>query len=84
MIANNPELREREFTKLADYSASVAAVLRERGVEEPHATMAADTGMTVLRVALQQWAGEADDGPDLASRMRTSMQELRVLMRATR
>jgi AcrR family transcriptional regulator len=79
VIAGNPELREREFTKLADYSASVAAVLRERGVDEPQATMAADAGMTVLRIALQHWANEPDDGPDLATVLRTSMKELRAL-----
>jgi AcrR family transcriptional regulator len=79
IIASNPELREREFTKLADYSASVAAVLRGREVDEPQATMAADAGMTVLRLALQRWASDRDDGPDLATVMRTSMEELRAL-----
>lgn len=79
VIANNPELREREFTKLADYSASIAAVLRERGVDDTRATMAADAGMTVLRVALQRWAGDREDGPDLATVMRTSMESLRAL-----
>ena len=79
VIAKNPELREREFTKLAAYSASVAAVLRERGVNEPQATMAADAGMTVLRIALQHWANDRDNGPDLAAVMRTSMEELRAL-----
>ena len=79
VIASNPELREREFTKLADYSAAVAAVLRERGVDEPRATMAADAGMTVFRWALQRWANDSDDGPDLATVARTSMAELRAL-----
>jgi AcrR family transcriptional regulator len=79
VIANNPELREREFIKLADYSRSVAAVLRDRGVTEPQATMAADAGMTVLRVGLQRWAAESDDGPDLAAVMRTCMDDLRAV-----
>jgi AcrR family transcriptional regulator len=79
VIASNPELRERELTKLADYAASVAAVLRERGVDEPHATMAADAGMTVLRVGLQRWANDRDNSPDLATVMRRSMEELRAL-----
>ena len=77
VISANPELLEREFTKLADCSASVAAVLRERGVAEPQATMAADAGMTVLRVALQQWAADDEDGPDLGEVVRASMKELR-------
>src|SRR3984957_9397771 len=45
VIAANPELRERELTKLADYSKGVAEVLRERGVKEPQATFAAEAGM---------------------------------------
>jgi AcrR family transcriptional regulator len=78
VIASNPELRERELAKLADYAAAVASALRQRGVTEPQATLAAESGMTVLRVALQQWAG-ADDGADLATIMRESMAELRLV-----
>ena len=66
VIAANPELRERELAKLADYAAVVAAALRDRGVSEPQATLAAEAGMTVLRVALQRWASR-DDGRDLAA-----------------
>src|ERR1700690_3347449 len=60
VIAANPELRERELAKLADYATAVATVLRQRGVGEPQATLAAEAGMTVLRVAIQRWAS-ADD-----------------------
>jgi AcrR family transcriptional regulator len=78
VIAANPELRERELTKLADYAASVAAVLRQRGVREPQATMAAELGMTVLRVALMQWAS-GDDGRELGTIMRDSLAKLRAV-----
>jgi AcrR family transcriptional regulator len=78
VIADNPELRERELAKLADYAAAVAAALRQRGVSEPQATLAAEAGMTVLRVALQRWASE-DDGRDLATIMRGSLAELRAV-----
>ncbi len=64
VIVANPELSERELSKLADYSAAVAAALRERGVDEPQATLAAGAGMTVLRVALERWA-TGDDERDL-------------------
>ncbi len=76
VIAANPELRERELAKIADYAAAVAAALRARGVAEPSASLAADAGMTVLRVALERWAGEADDRP-LADVMRAAVAELR-------
>jgi hypothetical protein len=78
VIAANPELRERELAKLADYAAAVAATLRPRGVREPQATLAAEAGMTVLRVALEQWAS-ADDDRDLAAIMRDSVAQLRAV-----
>jgi AcrR family transcriptional regulator len=78
VIAANPELRERELAKLADYAAAVAAALRQRGVTELQATLAAEAGMTVLRVALQRWAS-GDDGRDLAAIMRDSVAELRAV-----
>jgi AcrR family transcriptional regulator len=78
VIAANPELRERELAKLADYAAAVAAALRQRGVTEPQAILAAEAGMTVLRVAMQRWAS-GDEGRDLAAIMRDSVAELRAV-----
>ena len=76
VIAANPELRERELAKLADYAAAVSAALRDRGVRDAQATMAAEAGMTVFRVALGRWANAADAG-DLGAVMRASLDELR-------
>lgn len=78
VIDANPELRERERGKLAEYAAAVAEALRERGVGEPHATLAAEAGMTVLRVAIERWLSE-EDGRDLPTVMASSMDELRAL-----
>jgi AcrR family transcriptional regulator len=78
VIAANPELRERELAKLADYSATVATALRRRGVGEPQASLAADAGMTVLRVALERWSS-GDEDRDLADVMRDAMAELRAV-----
>jgi AcrR family transcriptional regulator len=79
VIAANPELRERELAKLADWATSIAAALRVRGVGEPQATLAAETGMTVLRVALARWAGE-EDGQDLTDIMGDAMTDVRELI----
>jgi AcrR family transcriptional regulator len=78
VIDANPELRERELTKLADYAAAIAAALRERGVSELQATLAAEAGMTVLRMAMQRWAS-GDDGRDLTVIMRDSVDQLRAM-----
>jgi AcrR family transcriptional regulator len=76
VIAANPELRERELAKLADFAAAIAAALRQRGVSEPQATFAAEAGMTVLRVAMDRWTHE--DGRELATIMRDTVAELRA------
>lgn len=78
VIAASPELRERERAKLADYAAAVAVALQGRGVPEPQASLAAETGMTVLRVAVGRWAGAASDA-DLCVVMRDSVAELRAV-----
>ena len=78
VIAANPELRERELAKLSDYAAAVAQALRQRGSGELQASLAAETGMTVLRVAIERWSSEADDR-ELADVMRDSMTELRAV-----
>ncbi|MGH9169864.1 MAG: TetR family transcriptional regulator [Acidimicrobiales bacterium] len=78
VIASNPELRERELTKVADYAAAVAAILRQRGVGELQATLAAEAGMAVLRVAIERWASSGDD-TSLPVIMKSSMAELRAL-----
>ncbi|HTX00696.1 MAG TPA: TetR family transcriptional regulator [Acidimicrobiales bacterium] len=78
VIAANPELRERELAKLGDYAAAVAATLRQRGVGEAQAALAADAGMAVLRVAIECWA-RGDDGRELTQVMRDSVAELRAV-----
>jgi AcrR family transcriptional regulator len=78
VIAANPELRERELAKLGEYATAVAAALRQRGVSELQATLAAEGGMTVFRVAVQRWAG-GEDGRELADIMRDSVAELRAV-----
>jgi hypothetical protein len=78
VIASNPELRERELAKLADYSAAVAEALHLREVGEPQASLAADAGMTVLRVAVERWSS-GDDKHDLADVMRDAMAGLRAV-----
>jgi AcrR family transcriptional regulator len=78
VIAANPELRERELAKLADYAAAIATTLRDRGVREPQATFAAEAGMSVLRMALQRWAGETG-AQELTTVMRDTVADMRAV-----
>ena len=69
------ELRERELIKMASLAAALAEGLRGRGVPEPDASLAAEAGIAVLRVAFERWVTEADDrGLELV--MRESLEHL--------
>jgi AcrR family transcriptional regulator len=59
VLAANPELQERELIKLAMFAAALAAALRGRGVSEPAASLAAEAGIAVFKVAYQRWADGA-------------------------
>jgi AcrR family transcriptional regulator len=76
VIDANAELRERELTKMATLSAALAEGLRERGVVEPDATLAAEAGIIVLRVSFERWVREPAD-PGLQHLMRASLDRLR-------
>ena len=69
VIDKNPALQERELHKLAGLAATVADALRARGVGEPAATLAAESGITVFGIAFAQWLREDETRsfPDIAS-----------------
>ncbi len=46
VIEQSPALRERESHKLSGLAETIAAALHGRGVEEPAATLAAESGIT--------------------------------------
>lgn len=58
VIDANPTLQERERHKSAGLAVAIAQALRERGVTEPAATLAAESGATVFGVAFAQWLRE--------------------------
>ena len=61
IIVANPGLHERELLKMAWLSQGIAEALRGRGVGEPQATLAAETGVTVFGVAYRQWLAEGEE-----------------------
>jgi AcrR family transcriptional regulator len=58
IIDAHPDLQERELIKMAQLATAAAAALRDRGVAEPAATLTADTGVAVLRIAFARWLAE--------------------------
>jgi AcrR family transcriptional regulator len=79
IVSANAELRERELIKLAAVSAAVAGALRDRGISEPAASLAAETGAAVFKVAFARWVSEPGQ-PDLPGIFRESMAELRGVL----
>jgi AcrR family transcriptional regulator len=63
VINAHAELRERELIKLASWSAAFAATLRERGVDEPAASLTAEAGLAIFKVAFEQWVDQDGTRP---------------------
>ncbi len=81
IIAASPELQERELIKLASLATALAGALRERGVEEPAASLAAEAGIAVFRIAFERWVTDRG-GPSLAERMQESLEQLTAVTAA--
>ena len=55
VIEQNPALQEREAHKMRSLAATIADALRARGIREPAATLAAESGVTVFGIAFTHW-----------------------------
>ncbi|ADI10338.1 regulatory protein TetR [Streptomyces bingchenggensis BCW-1] len=77
VIAANAELRERELIKLASWSAALTDTLRRRGVGDPAASLIAEAGIAVFKVAFERWVEEPDPR-DLVQLIRESLDELKA------
>ena len=75
LIDANAELRERELIKMATIAAALAEGLRRRGVPAADASLAAEAGIAVLRVAWEQWVTGEDDR-ELAAVMTATLHRL--------
>jgi AcrR family transcriptional regulator len=81
VINANTELQERELIKLAALAAALADGLRRRGVPEPDASLAAQTGIVVLRVAFERWV-DRPHGKSLPRHMREALDRLTTITTA--
>jgi len=79
VVSANPELRERELGKFAEFAAVMAGALGDRGVPELAATLAAETGIAVYRVAFARWICDPVRR-DLPELLRESVAELRDVL----
>lgn len=78
IIAANTELRERELIKFASLASVLADTLRRRGVRDPAASLTAETGIAVFRVAFERWIDDTNER-DLPELIRESLDELKAI-----
>jgi AcrR family transcriptional regulator len=78
VIAANAELQERELIKLASLASAMAGALRLRGVTDPAASLAAEAGIAVFRIAFGRWVNGASQS-DLPRLIRESLDELKAV-----
>jgi len=78
VILANPELQERELIKLARLAAALADALRQRGVRDPAASLAAETGIAVFKIAFERWISETNRRT-LSQLIHESFEELKAV-----
>ncbi len=78
IIAANTELQERELIKLASLASAMAEALRIRGIKEPAASLAAEAGIAVFRIAFERWIVETNQR-DFPVLIRESIAELKAV-----
>jgi AcrR family transcriptional regulator len=78
VITANTGLQERELIKLASLAAALAVALRKRGVTDPAASLTAEAGIAVFKIAFERWVN-ATGKPDLPQLIRESLDDLRAV-----
>ena len=78
IIAANTELQERELIKLASLASALAGALRGRGVSEPAASLTAEAGIAVFKIAFGLWV-DGDSEQDLPRLIQESLDELKAV-----
>jgi AcrR family transcriptional regulator len=81
IIAASLELQEREQVKLSRLASDLAGALRRRGVPDPSASLAAESGIALFKVAFERWTADAE-GPPLAEVISACADDLRSMTAA--
>ncbi len=78
LIAAHAELQERELIKLASLGAALADTLRRRGVADPAASLTAEAGIAVFKIAFERWVHD-EERRDLSQHIRESLEALKAV-----
>jgi AcrR family transcriptional regulator len=76
-IAASTELQERETLKRVGLATAMTDALKERGISDPTASLAAEVGVLALKIAHARWA-DPTNRLELAELARQSLQELQT------
>jgi AcrR family transcriptional regulator len=76
-IAASTELQERETLKRVGLATAMTEALKERGISDPTASLAAEVGVLALKIAYTRWA-DPTNRQELAVLARQSLQELQT------
>ncbi len=82
VIDANPELQEREMLKRAVLTSAVTDALRNRGVPALVASIAAEVGDIIFKIAFDRWVS-APDEQDLSRLLRESLDQLKDIVADT-
>ena len=63
---------------MARLASAIASALRQRGVPDPAASLAAEAGIAVFRVAFERWISDPASA-DLPHVIRQSLDELKAV-----
>jgi len=78
IIDADADLQERELIKLASLAASLAEALRQRGVGDSAARLAAEAGVAVFKIAFDRWI-EVSNTASLSDIIRELLNELKAV-----
>jgi AcrR family transcriptional regulator len=78
LVVKHAEIQERELIKLASLAAAVTRALHARGVAEPAASLAAETGIAVFKIGFERWVSQRKPR-DLAGQIRAALKTLKAI-----
>ena len=83
LIVAHADLQERELIKFASLASAIGEALRRRGVPATAASLAAEAGMTIFKLAFESWI---EDGKkrDLGHHVRAAHAELEGVIAGAR
>jgi AcrR family transcriptional regulator len=79
VVDGEPSLQERELLKMAKLKRALGTALRERGIPEANASLAAETAVGVFHLAFAAWIADGETRPlsaiadELFSSLRTML-----------